>query len=86
MTSDVLAERDLQRLVQTDMAAFVGAFSNRLRSERTMAISRPYLDITSPYKGNVTETGDLNAWVERVHRAGIQVNCHAKGMSPSTWC
>jgi TetR/AcrR family transcriptional repressor of nem operon len=32
VTSDVLAERDLQRLVQTDMAAFVGAFSNRLRS------------------------------------------------------
>ena len=33
-----------------------------------------------PYKGNVTETqDDLNAWVERVHRAGIQVNCHANG-------
>jgi len=49
-------------------------------SERTMAISRPYLDITPPYKGNVTETqDDLNAWVERVHRAGIQVNCHANG-------
>ena len=49
-------------------------------SERTMAISRPYLDITPPYKGNVTETQeDLNAWVERVHRAGIQVNCHANG-------
>jgi predicted amidohydrolase YtcJ len=32
------------------------------------------------YKGNVTETQeDLNAWVERVHRAGIQVNCHANG-------
>jgi len=49
-------------------------------SERTMAISRPYLDITPPYKGNVTETQeDLNAWVERVHRASIQVNCHANG-------
>jgi predicted amidohydrolase YtcJ len=49
-------------------------------SERTMAISRPYLDITPPYQGNVTETQeDLNAWVERVHRAGIQVNCHANG-------
>jgi len=49
-------------------------------SERTMAISRPYLDITPRYKGNVTETqDDLNAWVERVHRAGIQVNCHANG-------
>jgi predicted amidohydrolase YtcJ len=49
-------------------------------SERTMAISRPYLDITPPYQGNVTETQDeLNAWVEHVHRAGIQVNCHANG-------
>ena len=49
-------------------------------SERTMAISRPYRDITPPYQGNVTETqDDLNAWVERVHRAGIQVNCHANG-------
>ena len=33
-----------------------------------------------PYKGNVTESqDDLNAWIERVHRAGIQVNCHANG-------
>jgi len=32
------------------------------------------------YKGNVTTTrDDLNAWVEKVHRAGIQVNCHANG-------
>ena len=39
-------------------------------SERTMAISRPYLDITPPYKGNVTETQEgLYEWVERVHRA-----------------
>ena len=31
-------------------------------------------------KGNITETQDaLNAWVERMHRAGIQVNCHANG-------
>ena len=49
-------------------------------SERTMAISTPYPGVTPPYKGNVTETQDtLNAWVERVHRAGIQVNCHANG-------
>src|SRR6202140_584165 len=49
-------------------------------SERTMALSTPYPGITPPYKGNVTETqGDLNAWIERVHRAGIQVNCHANG-------
>jgi predicted amidohydrolase YtcJ len=49
-------------------------------SERTMALSKPYPGITPPYKGNVTETqADLNAWIERVHRAGIQVNCHANG-------
>src|SRR6516164_3934430 len=49
-------------------------------SERTMALSQPYPGINPPYKGNVTETQDaLNAWIERVHRAGIQVNCHANG-------
>lgn len=49
-------------------------------SERTMAISVPYRDITPPYKGNVTTTQEeLNAWVERVHRAGIRPNCHANG-------
>jgi predicted amidohydrolase YtcJ len=49
-------------------------------SERTMALSTPYPGVEPPYKGNVTETqDDLNAWVERVHRAGIQVNCHANG-------
>jgi predicted amidohydrolase YtcJ len=49
-------------------------------SERTMALSMPYPGMTPPYKGNVTETqDDLNAWIERVHRAGIQVNCHANG-------
>ena len=49
-------------------------------SERTMALSKPYPGITPPYQGNVTTTqDDLNAWVERVHRAGIQVNCHANG-------
>jgi len=49
-------------------------------SERTMALSVPYPGMTSGYKGNVTETQDeLNAWIERVHRAGIQTNCHANG-------
>lgn len=49
-------------------------------SERTMALSTPYPGVQPTYKGNVTETQeDLNAWVERVHRAGIQVNCHANG-------
>ena len=48
-------------------------------SERTMAMSVPYIG-QNGYKGNVTETqDDLNAWVEKVHRAGIQVNCHANG-------
>jgi len=49
-------------------------------SERTMALSVPYPGSNPPYQGNVTETQEvLNAWVERVHRAGIQVNCHANG-------
>jgi predicted amidohydrolase YtcJ len=48
-------------------------------SERTMALSTAYPGMGG-YKGNVTETQDaLNAWIERVHRAGIQVNCHANG-------
>ena len=47
-------------------------------SERTMAMSVPYAGTS--YKGNITDTQDeLDAWVERVHRAGIQVNCHANG-------
>jgi predicted amidohydrolase YtcJ len=49
-------------------------------SERTMALSTPYPGVVPPYKGNITETQEeLNAWIERVHRAGIQVNCHANG-------
>jgi len=49
-------------------------------SERTMALSMGFPGMNSSYKGNVTTTqSDLNAWVERVHRAGIQVNCHANG-------
>jgi predicted amidohydrolase YtcJ len=49
-------------------------------SERTMAISKPYPGRNPPYQGNLTTSQeDLNAWVERVHRAGIQVNCHANG-------
>jgi predicted amidohydrolase YtcJ len=47
-------------------------------SERTLALSVNYPGTN--YKGNVTTTqDDLNAWVEKVHRAGIQVNCHANG-------
>jgi predicted amidohydrolase YtcJ len=49
-------------------------------SERTMALGSPYPGSNPPYKGNVAETQEqLNAWIERVHRAGIQVNCHANG-------
>jgi predicted amidohydrolase YtcJ len=49
-------------------------------SERTMALSVPYPDSKTGYKGNVTESQEvLNAWCERVHRAGLQMNCHANG-------
>jgi predicted amidohydrolase YtcJ len=49
-------------------------------SERTMAISTPYSGRSDGYKGNLTELqGELDAWVLKVHRAGIQVNCHANG-------
>ncbi len=49
-------------------------------SERTMAMSVPYPESKSGYRGNLTETQDvLNTWCERVHRAGIQMNCHANG-------
>jgi predicted amidohydrolase YtcJ len=49
-------------------------------SERTMALSTPYPGVSPPYFGNITETQDvLDAWIERVHRAGIDVNCHANG-------
>ena len=49
-------------------------------SERTMALSQPYPGSNPPYSGNITQTQeDLNAWVERVQRAGIQPNCHANG-------
>jgi predicted amidohydrolase YtcJ len=49
-------------------------------SERTMALSKPYPGVTPPYQGNITEKqDDLNAWTERVHRAGIQLNWHANG-------
>jgi predicted amidohydrolase YtcJ len=49
-------------------------------SERTMALSVPYPGVVPPYQGNVTTTqDDLNAWVERVHRSGVQINCLANG-------
>jgi len=49
-------------------------------SGRTLARSTPYPGRTPPYYGNTTQTQEaLDAWVEKVHRAGIQVNCHANG-------
>ncbi|HXA38702.1 MAG TPA: amidohydrolase [Phenylobacterium sp.] len=49
-------------------------------SERTMAMSHAYPGVSPPYFGNLTETQDvLNGWIERVHRAGIDINCHANG-------
>jgi predicted amidohydrolase YtcJ len=49
-------------------------------SERTAAMSRPYIGITPPYQGNVTETqADTNAWAERMIRGDIRPNVHANG-------
>lgn len=49
-------------------------------SERTMAINAGYPGTNPKYYGIITEEQDvLNAWVERVHRAGIRLNCHANG-------
>jgi len=49
-------------------------------SERTMAMRQSYIGLPASYHGNLTETQeDLNAWCERVHRAHIQLNCHANG-------
>jgi predicted amidohydrolase YtcJ len=50
-------------------------------SERTMSMVDPYPGSNPPYYGNITETQPtLDEWVERVHRAGIQVNCHTNGV------
>lgn len=66
---------DWIRLGATSEHTVDGSFS-----ERTMAMSTPYPGVTPPYSGNVTETQDvLDAWMERAHRAGIQINCHANG-------
>jgi predicted amidohydrolase YtcJ len=49
-------------------------------SSRTMSMTRPYIGVTPPYKGNLTEPQDsLNAWAERMHRAGIRLNTHCNG-------
>ncbi|MBL8774030.1 MAG: amidohydrolase [Phenylobacterium sp.] len=47
-------------------------------SERTMAMSVAFPGTS--YKGNLKETQEaVNAWVEKMHRAGIRVNVHANG-------
>jgi len=49
-------------------------------SERTMAMRQSYIGMPADYHGNLTESQeDLNKWCERVHRAHIQLNCHANG-------
>jgi predicted amidohydrolase YtcJ len=49
--------------------------------ERTMSRKTPFAGTNPPYFGNITTTqDDLNAWAERLHRAGIELNCHANGM------
>jgi predicted amidohydrolase YtcJ len=49
-------------------------------SERTMALSRPFPGRSPPYYGNLIESQEaLDAWVDKVHAAGLQPNCHANG-------
>ena len=49
-------------------------------SSRTMSMTRPFIGVTPPYKGNLTEPQDsLNARAERIHRAGIRLNTHCNG-------
>ena len=52
-------------------------------SERTMRMSTPFEGTDPPYYGNLTETQEvLDAWMEKVVRAGVQPNCHANGDVP----
>lgn len=66
---------DWLRIGTTVEHAVDGSFS-----ERTMALSVAYPGMARGYRGNVIGTQqELDDWVLRVHRAGIQVNCHANG-------
>ncbi|MBC7505418.1 MAG: amidohydrolase, partial [Sandarakinorhabdus sp.] len=66
------------RLGATSEHTIDGSFS-----ERTMRMSTPFEGISPPYYGNLTETQEaLDAWMEKVVRAGIQPNCHANGDVP----
>ena len=44
VSSDVLAERDLKKFIETDMAAFVGAFLDRLKSAKDTGELPPQFD------------------------------------------
>ena len=49
--------------------------------ERTMSRKTPFAGSNPPYYGNITTTQeDLNAWAEKLQRAGIECNCHANGI------
>jgi hypothetical protein len=84
---DVLTEAMIKTGIKTDFGdewIKLGATSEHVVdgsfSERTAAMGKPYRGVTPSYSGNVTERQkDTNAWAERVHRAGIRLNCHANG-------
>src|SRR6478672_830883 len=62
------------RLGATSEHTVDGSFSERTMSIRSGYPNRP------DYHGNVTtRQADLDQWVERVWRAGIQPNCHTNG-------
>jgi predicted amidohydrolase YtcJ len=49
--------------------------------ERTMSRRTPFAGSNPAYYGNITTTqDDLNAWAEKLQRAGIECNCHANGI------
>jgi hypothetical protein len=49
--------------------------------ERTMSRKTPFAGSKPPYYGNITTTQEeLNAWAEKLQRAGIECNCHANGI------
>jgi predicted amidohydrolase YtcJ len=49
-------------------------------SSRTMSMTRPYIGVSPPYYGNLTQSPEeFNPWVERMHRSGIRINTHCNG-------
>ncbi len=66
---------EMLRLGATSENTVDGSFS-----ERTARLSNGYPGISPPYFGIIVQPQDvIDAWAERVHRAGIQLNCHANG-------